>query len=99
MYQFYLFRMDLLKPVNDIQFLLSDFLKKKNQCGLFINFLTDLNKLVAFDQRDAYEQKNEKTQHPQWTEWDRFVKPEYKRVENAGQYDEGEEVINWEDDA
>ena len=46
--------MDLLKPKNNTQFELGDFLKKKNQCGLFINFLTDLNKLVAFDKRDAY---------------------------------------------
>jgi len=47
--------MDLLKPVESAQFRLEDFLKKKNDCGLFINFLTDLNKLVAFDQRDAYD--------------------------------------------
>jgi serine/threonine-protein phosphatase 2A regulatory subunit B'' len=47
--------MDLLKPQKNTQFTLEDFLKKKTDCGLFINFLTDLNKLVAFDQRDAYE--------------------------------------------
>lgn len=52
--------MDLFKPENNTQFTLDDFLKKKNECGLFINFLTDLNKLVAFDQRDAYEEKSEK---------------------------------------
>jgi serine/threonine-protein phosphatase 2A regulatory subunit B'' len=46
--------MDLLKPTSQAQFELGDFLKKKTECGLFINFLTDLNKLVAFDQRDAY---------------------------------------------
>lgn len=50
--------MDLLKPQNSTQFLLDDFIKKRYECGLFINFLTDLNKLVAFDQRDAYEEKN-----------------------------------------
>jgi len=50
--------MDLLKPQSSTQFLLEDFLKKKGDCGLFINFLTDLNKLVAYDQRDAYEEKN-----------------------------------------
>ena len=55
-------------------------MKRKHECGLFINFLTDLNKLLAFESRDAYEEKNEKTEHPEWTEWDRFVKPEYKKV-------------------
>jgi len=39
---------DLMKPVKNIQFTLEDFLKRKEDCGLFINFLTDLNKLVAF---------------------------------------------------
>ena len=37
-----------MKPVKNIQFTLEDFLKRKEDCGLFINFLTDLNKLVAF---------------------------------------------------
>ena len=41
-------------PKNGIQFAITDFINRKNECGLFINFLTDLNKLVAFEQRDAY---------------------------------------------
>lgn len=77
-----------MSPKNGIQFEISDFIKRKNDCGLFINFLTDLNKLVAFEQRDAYEQKNQKTQHPEWTEWDRFVKPEYKKMETQNNEDE-----------
>ena len=74
-------------------------MKRKQECGLFISFLTDLNKLVAFESRDAYEEKNEKTEPPEWTDGDRCVKPEYRRVENAGEYDDGEEMLNWEDDA
>jgi hypothetical protein len=42
--------------------------------------LTDLNKLVGYEQRDAYEERNLKQKNPFWTEWDRFVKPEYKRI-------------------
>ena len=49
--------------------------------GVFINCLTDLNKMLAFDQKDPYEDKAFKNDHPDWSEWDRFVKPEYKRVE------------------
>lgn len=48
------FRVDLMKPANGVQFTLEHFLNSKEDCGLFINFLTDLNKLVAFEQRDAY---------------------------------------------
>lgn len=40
--------MDLLKPANHIQFTLEDFLNKRQEASVFINFLTDLNKLVGF---------------------------------------------------
>ena len=60
--------------------------------------LTDLNKLINFEQRDAYEEKNQKQENPEWTEWDRFVKPEYRRIENAQENDDGGEVLNWEQD-
>lgn len=56
-------------------------MNKRQQAGVFINMLTDLNKLVGFESKDAYEQRNIKQQNPGWTDWDRFVKPEYKRIE------------------
>lgn len=46
---------DVFKPANHIQFTLNDFLKRKSDCSMFINMLTDLNKLREFEQRDAYE--------------------------------------------
>lgn len=46
---------DLFKPQNGIQFTLDDFLKRRSDCSVFINMLTDLNKLIGFEQRDAYE--------------------------------------------
>lgn len=72
--------MDLLKPDNQIQFTLDNFLAKRQEASVFINMLTDLNKLVGFEQRDAYEERNIRQDNPGWTEWDRFVKPEYKRI-------------------
>ena len=54
MYIFNKYRMDLLKPKTSLQFTLDDFLRCKNECGIFINFLTDLNKILAYEQRDAY---------------------------------------------
>jgi len=30
-----------------------------------------------------------------WTDWDRFVIPEYRRIENMQENDEGGEVLNW----
>lgn len=46
---------DIFRPENGIQFTLEDFLKRRLDCSNFINTLTDLNKLMAFEQRDAYE--------------------------------------------
>lgn len=90
--------MDLFKPQRDIQFTLEDFLKRRTECSVFINMLTDLNKLVGFEQRDAYEERNVKNENPGWTDWDRFVKPEYRRMENSPDNIEGDEVLNWEND-
>lgn len=36
-------------------------------------------------------------ENPDWSEWDRFVKPEYRRIESAQENEEGE-VLNWEQD-
>ena len=88
---------DLFKSDGGIQFTLEDFLKRKSDCSIFINMLTDLNKLINFEQRDAYEERNVKTENPEWTDWDRFVKPEYRRIESAQENEEGE-VLNWEQD-
>ena len=46
---------DIFKPLNSIQFTIEDFYKRKLDCSNFINALTDLNKLMSFEQRDAYE--------------------------------------------
>lgn len=50
---------------------------------MFINCLVDLDKMQNYDSRDPYEERAEKNEHPDWTDWERFVKPEYKKVEAA----------------
>ena len=68
-------RVDIFKPKNGIQFTLDDFLAHKTEAAQFITHLTDLNKLVAFDNRDAYRERDMKQENPTWTDWDRYVKP------------------------
>lgn len=46
--------------------------------------------MQAFDNRDPYEERAEKNEHPDWSDWERFVKPEYKRVEAAQEGGEDE---------
>jgi hypothetical protein len=43
-----------MKPKNTIQFTLEDFFKRPLEIGIFINTLTDLNKMISYDQRDPY---------------------------------------------
>ena len=88
---------DIFKSDGSIQFTLEDFLRRKQDCSVFINMLTDLNKLIGFEQRDAYEERSVKVENPEWTDWDRFVKPEYRRIESAQENEEGD-VLNWEQD-
>lgn len=73
-------RVDLLKPDNDIFFKLKHFKEKLSQCGVFFNFLTNLNKLVAYEQRDPFAVKHELTEHPNYSDWDRFAQQEYLRL-------------------
>ena len=89
---------DLFKPANGIRFPLEHFLSRKLDCSVFINMLTDLNKLIGFEQRDAYEDRNVKVENPHLTDWDRFVKTEYRRIKSAQENYEGGEVLNWEQD-
>jgi serine/threonine-protein phosphatase 2A regulatory subunit B'' len=67
------FRVDLLKPDGDIMFRMSHFRDRLANCGVFFNFLTNLNKLVAYEQRDPFQIKHELTEHPGYTDWDRFA--------------------------
>ena len=55
---------DIFKNSRDIHFTLEDFLKRKPECSIFINMLTDLNKFIGFEQRDAYEERNQKVENP-----------------------------------
>ncbi|KAL4505892.1 hypothetical protein ABPG72_013653 [Tetrahymena utriculariae] len=71
---------DLLKPEDDIKFYFRHFKAKQNVCGIFFNFMTNLNKLVQYEQRDPFQLKHELNEHPDYTEWDRFAQNEYQRL-------------------
>jgi serine/threonine-protein phosphatase 2A regulatory subunit B'' len=45
---------DLLHPDKDIMFRMTHFKKQLTVCGVFFNFLTNLNKLVAYENRDPF---------------------------------------------
>lgn len=64
---------DLLHPEKDIMFRMTHFKKQLSVCGVFFNFLTNLNKLVAYENRDPFQVRNDIVDHPDFSEWDRFA--------------------------
>jgi serine/threonine-protein phosphatase 2A regulatory subunit B'' len=85
---------DLFKPEKEIHFRIENFKKQRQMAGVFFNFLTNLNKFVNYEGRDPFQIKNEITENPDFSEWDRFAQREYIRLaleeenaENSGMLD------------
>ncbi len=70
----------------------------RHVAGVFFNALTNLNKFVAYEQRDPFMIKNELTENPDFTEWDRFAQHEYVRLaleeENAENVNVATTILN-----
>jgi len=67
---------DLLNPEKEANFVLKQFKSKRYLSGTFFNALVNLNKFVAFEQRDPFAYRNELTENIGFSEWDRFAKSE-----------------------
>lgn len=69
---------DMIKPAKNMVFTIADFKKKTNkeQTSVFFNSLINLNKFIAFEQRDPFQQRNEMAETPGQSEWDRFARIE-----------------------
>eukprot|EP01063_Lacrimia_lanifica_P040212 TRINITY_DN9049_c0_g1_i1.p2 TRINITY_DN9049_c0_g1~~TRINITY_DN9049_c0_g1_i1.p2 ORF type:complete len:671 (+),score=255.74 TRINITY_DN9049_c0_g1_i1:87-2099(+) len=78
---------DMISPSSKIGLSLAD-IKRCRVSGNFFNALFNLNKFIAFEQRDPFVAHAEK-QLPEKTEWDRFAKVEYDRMSNeAGEQED-----------
>eukprot|EP00756_Hemistasia_phaeocysticola_P015538 Hpha_TRINITY_DN15416_c1_g6::TRINITY_DN15416_c1_g6_i1::g.176972::m.176972/K11583/PPP2R3; serine/threonine-protein phosphatase 2A regulatory subunit B'' len=77
---------DIIKPRSKVCIVMSDVHRCKLS-GNFFNALFNLNKFIAFEQRDPFAAHAER-QLPEKTEWDRFAKVEYERMSHeAGEED------------
>eukprot|EP01062_Namystynia_karyoxenos_P022917 TRINITY_DN1880_c0_g1_i4.p1 TRINITY_DN1880_c0_g1~~TRINITY_DN1880_c0_g1_i4.p1 ORF type:complete len:703 (+),score=229.84 TRINITY_DN1880_c0_g1_i4:153-2261(+) len=77
---------DIIKPKDPKRICLQD-IKGCPLSGNFFNALFNLNKFIAFEQRDPFAAHAER-QLPEKTEWDRFAKVEYDRMSHeAGEED------------
>ena len=48
--------------------------------GAFLGIVLSKDKLIAFEQRDPYSERQERLERPRWTDWDRFCHKEYCRI-------------------
>lgn len=78
---------DMIKPKKSMIFTRADFRKGKDLASVFFNSLVNLNKFIAFEQRDPFQYKNEVSETPNQTEWDRFARLEQARLSEDQDYE------------
>eukprot|EP00341_Mesodinium_pulex_P004210 CAMPEP_0116912990 /NCGR_PEP_ID=MMETSP0467-20121206/16428_1 /TAXON_ID=283647 /ORGANISM="Mesodinium pulex, Strain SPMC105" /LENGTH=78 /DNA_ID=CAMNT_0004589101 /DNA_START=1428 /DNA_END=1664 /DNA_ORIENTATION=+ len=78
----------MIKPAKEMIFSKADFRKNLDLASAFFNSLVNLNKFIAFEQRDPFQYKNEMNETPGYTEWDRFARIEYNRLSDDQDYDD-----------
>eukprot|EP00164_Ancoracysta_twista_P000743 GFYU01000978.1.p1 GENE.GFYU01000978.1~~GFYU01000978.1.p1 ORF type:complete len:550 (+),score=176.84 GFYU01000978.1:172-1821(+) len=88
--------LDMIKPTDKRLVSLND-LKRCKMGGSFFNVLFNLNKFIAFEQRDPFLIRQEQNS-PELTEWDRFAHAEYIRLamEDEGGEDGMSDSDGWE---
>lgn len=59
---------------------------------MFFNCFLNLNKFIAYEQRDPFTMKHEQTENPDFSDWDRFAIAEYVRL--AMEEENAENVIS-----
>lgn len=62
--------------------------------GIFFNCLVNLNKFIAYEQRDLFAIKHQLTEFPDYSEWDRFAKGEYERLAMEEEGGDDSEMID-----
>lgn len=92
---------DFVHPRTEGRFVLADFCKPEviKISGMMFNILFNLNKFIAFEQRDPHWIRAQH-ENPDLTDWDRFVAIEYARLASAEEERELEEedMANWSAD-
>jgi serine/threonine-protein phosphatase 2A regulatory subunit B'' len=64
---------DMLSPSTPGHFSLRDLRKTRQLAGTLFNILFNISKFVAYETRDPFLIRQEKTDDPEATEWDRCI--------------------------
>lgn len=86
----------MIKPIHPNQFRISDLMRNRPLSGVFFNSLVNLNKFIAYEQRDPFTMKHEQSENPDFSDWDRFAAAEYVRL--ATEEENAEQVISMQDE-
>ncbi len=91
---------DMVAPASANQFVLSDLKGKKAASAIFFNSLLNLNKFIAYEQRDPFTLKHDLSENPDFSDWDRFALSEYIRLAMEEENQEQSEVMDdvWDSD-
>ena len=91
---------DMVMPKVLNQFCVTDLKDKKAASSIFFNSLLNLNKFIAYEQRDPFNLKHEQSENPDFSDWDRFAFSEYIRLAMEEENQEQSEVIDdvWDSD-
>jgi hypothetical protein len=87
----YINRCDMIKPSKENQWTLENFLSNKQYTSIFLNSLLNLNKFLAYEQRESYS-KTEIDKNPEYTDWDKFAFYEYQRLTAEDSEDNQDDV-------
>jgi serine/threonine-protein phosphatase 2A regulatory subunit B'' len=80
-----------------IEFTLEELKSKPSNASTFFNFLTNLEKLLAYERKDPFSAAGEKNDYPDYTDWDKFAMYEYKRLSSEEDEDNNDEFLEGND--
>jgi serine/threonine-protein phosphatase 2A regulatory subunit B'' len=83
---------DMIKPQSENQWTLNNFMTNKQYASVFFNNLLNLNKFLAYEQKDPFS-RTEIDKNPELTDWDKFACHEYQRKLAEENDNEGDDVI------
>jgi len=81
---------DMISPAQEGVFRLSDFKRRRKFAGTFFSLFSSLNKFLAFEHRDPFQMKQEQSENPTFSEWDRWCADEYLRLAMEEGDDDGD---------
>lgn len=84
---------DAFRKEENIVYTLEELLKKPELASVFFNFLTNLEKLISYEQKDLFRENSEKNEFPDYTEWDKFAMHEYRRLSSEDDDAENSDVL------